>query len=168
MARPEKPEPPPGFVRGLAGELREGQRHEAESDRVSYRPVRVIGLLLILESLALSLVGFSRAARLGWQPLLPGAPMVAFEEAVFLTFFGPAAALALVAGLAFLLLRRRGWFLAALSQSLSLGGCLWLYSQSNPPFVYPVMLYCVVVIAYLNTRDVRLLFAPRRADKEAG
>ncbi len=168
MARPEKPEPPPGFVRGLAGELREGQRHEAESDRVSYRPVRVIGLLLILESLALSLVGFSRAAQPGRQPLLPGAPWVAFEDAVFVAFFGPAAALALLAGLGFLLLRRRGWFLAALSQSLSLGGCLWFYSQSNPPFVYPLMLYCVVVVLYVNTRDVRLLFTPRRTDEEAG
>lgn len=149
------------LVRGLAEELREGSRHIVEADRASRRPVRVVGLLLIAQTAALVLVGFSRATQLGWRRLIPGAPFVSFEDAVFATFFGPAAILALLAGFCFLFLARRGWILAALSQGLSLGGCLWFYAASQPAFIYPVMLSCVLVVLYLNSHDVRVRFNTR-------
>lgn len=151
----------PGLVRGIAEELREGARRPAESDRVSYRPIRILGLLLILQTVVLLLLDFSRVTQLGWRRLLPGAPWLAFEDAVFLAVFGPATVLTLLAGLSFLLLARRGWLVAALSQGLSLSGCLWFYANGQPNFVYPIMLYCVVVILYLNSRDVRVRFQPR-------
>jgi hypothetical protein len=68
-----------------------------------------------------------------------------------------------MSALSFLLLRRKGWLLAAISQGLSLGVCLWLYSQTQPWYVYPIMAYCILMILYLNSQDVRVMFHPRRA-----
>ena len=56
-----------------------------------------------------------------------------------------------------------GWLLAAISQGLSLGVCLWLYSQFQPWYVYPIMAYCILMILYLNSQDVRVVFLPRRS-----
>lgn len=153
-----------GLVRGIAEELREGSQHEVEADRASRRSVRAVGLLLIAQTVALALVGFSRTAQLGWRRLLPGDPGVSFEDAIFTAFFGPSAILALLGGLGFLLLARRGWTLAALSQGLSLGGCLWFYANGQPSFVYPLMLSCVIAVLYLNSHDVRVRFNTRPGD----
>ena len=55
--------------------------------------------------------------------------------------FVPSGVLTLLSALSFLLMRRRGWLLAAISQGLSLGGGLWLYSWYQPVYVYPIMAY---------------------------
>jgi hypothetical protein len=67
----------------------------------------------------------------------------------------------LLAGLGFLLLKRRGWLLAAIAQGLSLGVCLWLYAELDPYYVYPIMVYCILMIMYLNSHDVRVVFHSR-------
>lgn len=165
MAAPQgEPESSPGLVREIAEELREGARRTVEADRASRRSVRVVGVILLAQTAALSLVGFSRTAQLGWQRLLPGAPSISFEDAIFTTFFLPSGVLALLAGLSFLLLTRRGWTLAALSQGLSLGGCLWFYADSQPTFIYPLMVLCIIVVLYLNSYDVRVRFDTRPGD----
>ncbi|MDP8950396.1 MAG: hypothetical protein M3N00_09200, partial [Actinomycetota bacterium] len=73
-----------------------------------------------------------------------------------------------LSALSFLLLRRKGWILAALGQGLSLAVCLWLYSQLQPWYVYPVMAYCTLMILYLNSHDVRMMFHPRRDPAKSG
>jgi hypothetical protein len=35
---------------------------------------------------------------------------------------------------------------------------LWLYSWFQPGYVYPIMAYCVLMILYLNSHDVRVVF----------
>lgn len=74
--------------------------------------------------------------------------------------FVAAAILASVAAVGFLFMRRRGWLPAALAQTLGLGTCLALYAELEPVFVYPVMLYCIVMVLYLNSRAVRTVFHP--------
>ena len=81
----------------------------------------------------------------------------AVEVAVF-ALFVPSAILTLLSALSFLFLRRRGWLLAAIAQGLSLAVCLWLYSLFQPGYVYPIMAYCVLMILYLNSQDVRVVF----------
>ena len=76
--------------------------------------------------------------------------------------FVAAAILAAVAAVGFLFMRRRGWLPAALAQTLGLGTCLALYAELEPVFVYPVMVYCIVMVLYLNSRDVRTVFHPGR------
>jgi hypothetical protein len=81
------------------------------------------------------------------------------EVAVFALFI-PSAVLTLLSALSFLFLYRRGWLLAAIAQGMSLAVCLWLYSWFQPGYVYPIMAYCVLMILYLNSQDVRVVFRP--------
>jgi len=129
---------------------------------ISYRPVRVIGLLLILEVLGLAGLGVYEFAQVDWQQLRPGAPQQQAIEVLALLLFVPPAVMTLLSALSFLLLRRRGWLLAAIAQGVSLAICLWLYSEFQPVYVYPIMAYCILMILYLNSQDVRVVFHPRR------
>ena len=139
-----------------------------EVDSVSRRPVRLVGVLLILEAVGLvGLIVYNGLVRIVrgrveivmemWGP---------FETIVVGGLLLVAATLAAVAAVGFLFLRRKGWLLAALAQTLALGTCLTLYSELEPRFVYPVMLYCIVMILYLNSRDVRAVFHRGRERRE--
>ena len=135
----------------------------AGPDNISYRPVRAIGLLLILQVLGLAGLGAYEFAQVDWQSVdLDATPPPQATEVVALALFVPSAVLTLLSALSFLVLRRKGWILAAVGQGLSLAICLWLYSQLQPWYVYPVMAYCAFMILYLNSHDVRMLFHPRR------
>ncbi len=134
-----------------------------EPDKTSYRPVRVIGLLLLLEVVGLVGLGAYEFLQVDWQRVrFEGEPSRQVIEAAALVLFAPPAVLTLLSALSFLLLRRRGWLLAAIAQGLSVAVCLWLYSQIQPVYVYPIMAYCVLMILYLNSHDVRVVFHPRR------
>ena len=134
----------------------------AGSGNISYRPVRAIGLLLVLQVACLVALGAHEALQVDWRAVDPEAPSRQVTEAGTLALFIPPAVMTLMSALGFLLLRRRGWLLAAISQGLSLGVCLWLYSQFQPWYVYPIMAYCILMILYLNSQDVRVVFLPRR------
>lgn len=142
-----------------------------EPTGASYRPVRAIGLLLILEVLGLAALGvyeFSQVlSRLDWQRVRPEAVTPEVVEAAAVFLFVPPAVLMVVSALGFLFMRRRGWVLAAISQGLSLGLCLWLYTQLQPYYVYPIMAYCVLVILYLNSQGVRTVFHVGRGAAKA-
>jgi hypothetical protein len=128
---------------------------------LSYRPIRAIGLLLILQVIGLIGLGAYEFAQVDWQRVRLEASAQAIEV-LALIFFVPSAVLTLLSALSFVLLRRKGWILAAIGQGLSLAVCLWLYSQLQPWYVYPIMAYCVLMILYLNSHDVRTVFHPRR------
>jgi hypothetical protein len=130
---------------------------------ISYRPVRAIGLLLAFQVLCLAGLGAHESSQVAWRQTdwlraVPEASSRQVIEAVALILFVPPAVMTLMSALSFLLLRRKGWLLAAISQGLSLGICLWLYSQIQPWYVYPIMAYCILMILYLNSQDVRVVF----------
>jgi hypothetical protein len=135
---------------------------------ITYRPVRAIGVLLLLEVLGLAGLGVYEFAQVDWQQLSPGAPQQQAIEVLALLLFVPPAVMTLLSALSFLLLRRRGWLLAAIAQGLNLGICLWLYSEFQPGYVYPIMAYCILMILYLNSQEVRVLFHPRRDKAKRG
>jgi hypothetical protein len=135
----------------------------AGSGNISYRPVRAIGVLLAFQVVCLVALGAHESLQVDWLQIGPGEPSQQVIEALTLTLFVPPAVMTLMSALSFLLLRRRGWLLAAISQGLSLGVSLWLYSQTQPWYVYPIMAYCILMILYLNSQDVRVVFHPRRA-----
>ena len=128
----------------------------------------MIGLLLILEVLGLAGLGVYEFAQVDWQQLRPEAPSQRTIEVLALLLFVPPAVMTLLSALSFLLLRRRGWLLAAIAQGVSLGVCLWLYSEFQPVYVYPIMAYCILIILYLNSQDVRVVFHPRRDKAKRG
>ena len=81
------------------------------------------------------------------------------EQAIlFAIFFLPPAVLLLFAGLGFLLLRRRGWLLASVAQGLTLLACLFYYPDPRPGFTYPIIAYCILMVLYLNSQGVRVVF----------
>jgi hypothetical protein len=134
-----------------------------EPEKTSYRPVRAIGALLILEVIGLVILGGYEFLQVDWRGIdLESPEHQAVEVAVF-ALFVPSAILTLLSALSFLFLHRRGWLLAAIAQGLSLAVCLWLYSLFQPGYVYPIMAYCVLMILYLNSQDVRVVFQPRQS-----
>ena len=140
--------------------------------RISYRQVRVVGALLILQCVGLVGLGVYFFSRVDWDRALVTsgqgqinvqifdetlAPLV--EQAVlFAIFFLPSAVLLLLAGLSFLVVRRRGWLLATTAQSLILLVCLFAYPDPRPGFAYPFIAYCILMVLYLNSRSVRAVF----------
>ena len=141
----------------------------AGPDDVTYRPIRMIGLLLMVQVIGLTSVGAYEFVRADWQRIgLDVTPPPQTIEVLAFILFAPSAVLTLLSALSLLLLRRKGWILAALGQGLSLAVCLWLYSWLQPYYVYPIMAYCTIMILYLNSHDVRTRFHPRREPAEPG
>lgn len=130
----------------------------ARVDETGRRPVLAIGLLLVLQAAGLAGVVAYELTRVDWRQVDLGAPSGQAVEAATSLLFAPPAVLAFLAGLGFLFLSRRGWILAALSQGASLAICLWLYSGPAPLYIYPVMVYCILMVLYLNSQDVRMVF----------
>ena len=140
--------------------------------RISYRQVRVVGALLILQGVGLMGLGVYFFGRVDWNRALvssgqgqiyvqaidePSSQLL--EQAVlFAIFFLPSAVLLLLAGLSFLVVRRRGWLLATTAQSLILLVCLFAYTDPRPGFTYPFIAYCILMVLYLNSRSVRAAF----------
>jgi len=115
-------------------------------------------VLLILEVIGLVLLGGYEFLQVDWRDIsLRTLQTQAVELAVFALFI-PSAILTLLSALSFLFLYRRGWLLAAIAQGLSLAVCLWLYSWFQPGYVYPIMAYSILMILYLNSQDVRMVF----------
>jgi hypothetical protein len=141
-----------------------------EPDRTSYRPIRAIGLLLILEVVGLVALGAYEFTRVDWRRINPEVlPSQNVIEVAAFALFAPPAVLTLLSGLSFLLLRRRGWLLAAIAQGLILAVSLWLYTLYQPGYVYPIMAYCIPMILYLNSHDVRVVFRRgRETEQELG
>ena len=140
-----------------------------EPVELSYRPIRVVGVLLILQLVGLAGLGAYEFTHVDLGRLrLDATPSRQVIEVLAFALFVPSAVLTLLSALSFLLLRRKGWVLAAIGQGLSVAICLWLYTALQPWYVYPVMAYCTLMILYLNSRDVRARLHPRREGLEPG
>ena len=156
-------------------------------DRISSRPIRAVGLLLILQVIGLvGLIAYG-LLQVDWQQvrsdsqqqglvleIQPDSSQQVGEEESGLEaaraigaaiLFLPSIVLAILGALGFLIFSHRGWLLASLAQTLSLGACMELYYDTvweKPGFIYPVMLYCILMILYLNSSEVRVVFHSRR------
>ena len=119
--------------------------------------------MLILEVIGLVGLGAYEFLQVDWQRVrFEEEPSQQVVEVLAFVLFAPPAVLTLLSALSFLLLRRRGWLLAAIAQGLSVAVSLWLYSMFQPVYVYPIMAYCVLMILYLNSQDVRVVFHLKR------
>ena len=156
--------------------------HKKRPDRIVTRldgttrswPVRANGLLLVLQAAGLGGIGAYDVYRVDWQEvqqqvefeamLSPDLTETVEQAIVIALILGPLAVLAILAALGFFLLFRTGWLLAMIVQAVTLLACLLLYTEwesilhREPVFIYPVMLYCIVMTLYLNSSDVRAAF----------
>jgi hypothetical protein len=143
-----------------------------------YRQARLLGVLLILQFLAMAGLGVWLTTRVNWDRavvLIRGQGQVnvravegpwlkALERSiVFDVYFLVPMILLLLSGLGFVLLRRRGWMLASIAQSLIMLACLFYYGDSRPWFAYPLIAYSILMILLLNSRSVRAAVRSRRA-----
>ena len=142
-----------------------------------YRQARLLGVLLLLQVIAMVALGAWLFASIDWSMITnvsnePGqvqlntndkATLRQFERAIIFAiyFFGPVVLL-LLAGLGFVVLRRRGWMLASVAQALIMLACLFYYGASRPWFAYPIIVYCILMILLLNSRSVRAVVGRRR------
>ena len=135
-----------------------------------YRQTRLLGVLLILQVGAMVGIGVWLFSRIDWDRVkvlanepgqirvqtIDGALLKQLEQAIqYFIYFLPPAILLLLAGLGFMLLRRRGWMLASVAQALIMLACLFFYGDSRPWFVYPLIAYSILMILLLNSRSVR-------------
>jgi uncharacterized membrane protein (Fun14 family) len=134
-----------------------------------YRQKRVLGVLLILQVVALVGLGVHLFISVDWDRIvalaneqaqtLPRPLEQRLEQAaLFAIFFLPPTALLLLAGLSFVLLRRRGWLMASVAQGMILLACLFFYPEPRPGFAYPIIAYCILMVLYLNSQGVRAVF----------
>ena len=91
----------------------------------------------------------------------------AFETATFSGFFVPVAVFMIFAGIGFFFLWRVAWLIAMITQGASLFGCLSIYftfasELSEAGYIYLIMLYCMILVLYLNTNDVRITFQAKQ------
>jgi hypothetical protein len=143
-----------------------------------YRQARLLGALLILQFLAMAGLGVWLTTRVNWDRALnvtsgqgqfnvqsiEGPWLKALERSiVFDIYFLVPMILLLLSGLGFVLLRRRGWMLASIAQSLIMLACLFYYGDSRPWFAYPLIAYSILMILLLNSRSVRAAVRSRRA-----
>jgi hypothetical protein len=124
-------------------------------------------VLLILQFLAMVGLGVWLSTRVNWDRALvltsgqgqfnvrsvEGPWLKALEQSIlFDIYFLAPMILLLLAGLGFVLLRRRGWMLASVAQSLIMLACLFYYGDSRPWFAYPLIAYSILMILLLNSR----------------
>ena len=142
-----------------------------------YRQARLLGVLLILQLVAMVGIGVWLFASVDWDTLVnlsnkPGQIRLQttdksvakdFKRAIlFAVYFFAPVVLLLLAGLGFVLLRRRGWMLASVAQALIMLSCLFFYGASRPWFAYPIIAYCILMILLLNSRSVRAVVQRRQ------
>lgn len=125
-------------------------------------------MLLILEVMVIVALGGYEFFQLDWRAIDLDDPSQREIEAAVFALLVPSAILTLMSAMSFLFLRRRGWLMAAIAQGLSLAVCLWLYTLFQPDYVYPIMAFCVLMILYLNSHEVRVVFHPRRSAARHG
>jgi hypothetical protein len=123
-------------------------------------------VLLILQVVAMVGFGVWLISTIDWDRIMTLANEQAqnlpkplerqLEQAIlYVIYFLPPAILLLLAGLGFVLLRRRGWMLASVAQAIILLVCLFFYTDPRPWFAYPLIAYCILMILYLNSQGVR-------------
>lgn len=143
----------------------------AAADRNRLRLLRLIGGFLLLQAVGLVTLCIYLITRLDWEALeayrgpwteekIEALPIPYLEAIYGSALFIPLAILIVLTGISFLLFRKgqTSWLLAMLMQGLTLMASLTLYFWNSPFFVYPIMLYSIVMVLYLNSYDVRLIY----------
>ena len=75
----------------------------------------------------------------------------------------PVAVFEVVTAVGIWMVRSGAWLRALILQGLLLIYCLSMYiSGRSKPFIYLLMLLCILNVLYLNANDVRLTFQSRR------
>ena len=129
--------------------------------------VRALGLFLLLQAMGYGTLSIYLLLPLDWRAALQERVDLVLPQQGDALSLGiiliPAAILAALSAIGFLLRFRAGWLLAMAMQGATLLGCLVLYFDEKPRVIFPVMLFCIVMAFHLNSTDVRMAFYGRTA-----
>jgi hypothetical protein len=85
------------------------------------------------------------------------------------SLFNPIGALIALSAIAYFFRFRSGWLVALLLEGVVLYVCLSLYFGNQfIPLIYPIMLYGIFMVLFLNSGAVRKAFLPRLLRKDEG
>lgn len=117
--------------------------------------------MLALASYHLTLVNLSLV-------ITPGELLTEFPVAMTgLAFYG-LGLLGLLASLGFFRLWPFAWVLAITQQGLNLTVAISLYFQNKPFYIFPMMLYSILMVIYLHYSDIIATFRTRPVTEEWG
>ena len=137
------------------------QSSVASRQRSAPRAVKVVGSLLVLQTIELVVIG-----------LFPTTVAVDLptdqEDAALSTIWAPLGLFAFVSAIGFFLSQPVARMMAMASQAIYLVVALLLYFTARPRYVYPIMISCVVIVRYLNYSEVVDAFRPRRSRFQRG
>jgi hypothetical protein len=127
--------------------------------------IRVIAVMLIVQAVVLMYVSGATGLAFNWQRELadPDLSPRALDTLLLLGVLLPVAVFEVMTAIGIWLGRGSAWLNALILQGLLLIYCLSLYIDGRSrPFVYVLMLLCILTVLYLNANDVRLTFQSRR------
>jgi len=90
------------------------------------------------------------------------------EDAALSTIWAPLGLFAFVSAIGFFLSQPVARMMAMASQAIYLVVALLFYFAARPKYVYPIMIFCVVIVRYLNYSEVVDAFRPRRSRFQRG
>jgi hypothetical protein len=131
-------------------------------------PLRAISLLLFLQMVGLCMITAYFMKQIDWKQELADLMLsvVALDVIVWTAVVAPLVVLLLITAIGFFFRRSFAWHFAMTLQGVMLLGSLTIYFFTNSHLrnshlLYLSMLYCIVMVLYLNTSDVRMAFHVR-------
>lgn len=119
------------------------------------RLISIVTFLLALEG-----AGFFSLALLQWLrgDLFEKVSIPGVGPSPFIAVFSFLGVLAVIATVGFYCLWPAAWITAVSVQGASLLLSLVLYATERPAYIYWIMIFCVVLVAYLNHGEIRSAF----------
>lgn len=135
-------------------------------------PARIIGLLLLLQTGMLSAISIYFARQIDWSSEWEDIMLsiTTLDIVMWVATMIPLVLLLFLTAIGFLLYRRFAWLFAMTIQGLILLRCLFIYFATNShlqrsPWIHLIMVYCIVLVLYLNSTNIRLAFTAKPVDK---
>lgn len=150
-----------GLDTDLAGKLNKRyERNNGDDLTPKKHRTRLVSIIAVL--LAVETAGLLTLALLQWlkgdvfeRISIPG-----IGPYPFILMFSLLGLMALAATIGFFRLWPAAWITAVSVQGISLLLTLVLYANEKPVYIYWIMVYCIVLVAYLNHSEVKPAFQP--------
>ena len=145
------------------------KRRRKKAKRPRPWPVTAAGLLLLAQGFGFAfLTIYVYPTDLVWQ--LQHAERFFEQLRIVLPtiVFGMLAFVGILVSVDFLRLLTNSWLIAVSVEGISLLVALIYYFNSKPLFLYPVMVYGIFMVMYLNYNDVQDAFKPMKPTEDEG
>lgn len=132
-------------------------------------PVTILALFLAIQGIALFGLATYHINLADFSLVLSPFDLIFEHPNEFMGIsYGALGALGLFASISFLNLWKFAWILAILQQFITLAVAIALYFQGKPFFIFPMMIYGIMMVIYLNYSDVINSFQTRPMTDEWG